>query len=116
MHHYAYNLHHLAGYYRQYQRLMQHWKKTLRLPIMEVSYEELVTNQAKLSRDIVEFCDLPWEEGCMHFYETTRAVATCSYDQVRQPIYHRSVSRWRNYQQFLEPLIQTFADSSRESS
>jgi tetratricopeptide (TPR) repeat protein len=108
-HPYAYDLEHLGSYYQQYQRLMQHWRTVLTLPMLEVRYEDLVADQERVSRELIAFCDLPWDELCLHFHETGRVVHTRSYDQVRQPLYRRSVGRWRHYQRFLEPLMRRFA-------
>lgn len=102
---YAYDLENLGSYYYQYRRLMQHWQSVLELPIMEIRYEDLVANQEGVSRDLIAFCGLAWDERCLRFHETKRVVATASYDQVRQPLYQRSVGRWKHYQRFLDPLI-----------
>jgi tetratricopeptide (TPR) repeat protein len=107
LHPYAYDLGHLGSYYHHYQRLMQHWRSVIKLPMMEVRYEDLVADQEGVSRALVDFADLPWDERCLRFHETKRVVATASYDQVRQPLYQRSVGRWRHYQRFLEPLTHT---------
>ena len=105
MHPYAYDLGHLGSYYNQYQRLMLHWQAVIGLPMLKISYEELVANQEQVSRDLIAFCDLPWDERCLRFHETKRVVHTRSYDQVRQPLYRRAVGRWRHYERFLDPLI-----------
>ncbi|MHB8256708.1 MAG: tetratricopeptide repeat protein [Acidiferrobacterales bacterium] len=104
-HAYARDLTSLGRYYRQYLRLMAHWKKVLRIPLMEVQYEDLVENQEVISRKMIEFCELEWDDRCLRFHETGRFVTTPSYDQVRRPIYKKSVARWKNYEQFLEPLV-----------
>lgn len=104
-HPYACDLADLGTYYQQYLRLMEHWKSTLRIPMLEVQYEDLVENQEKVSREMVDFCGLEWNEQCLSFHETKRITKTPSYDQVRRPIYKKSVARWKNYEQFLDPLI-----------
>jgi tetratricopeptide (TPR) repeat protein len=101
---FAFDLAALAEYYRQYRRLMDHWRAVLNLSVLEVRYEDLVTNQEKVTRDLVAFCGLDWDERCLRFYESARAVSTASYDQVRQPLYTRSVERWRHYSRHLGPL------------
>jgi len=110
IHAYARNLSSLGRYYRQYRRLMAHWKAVLRIPLMDIQYEELVENQEDLSRKMVEFCELNWDDRCLHFHESGRFVRTPSYDQVRRPIYRKSVARWKNYEQFLEPLVNALRD------
>lgn len=105
VHSYAADLARLGAYYLQYQSLMAHWKKVLRIPILEVQYEEIVANQEEMSRKMIAFCGLEWNENCLHFYESKRVVTTPSYDQVRRPIYKKSVARWKNYESHLGQLI-----------
>ncbi len=109
---YVHDLRDLGIFYRQYQRLMAHWRTILRIPMLEVKYEELVENQEAVSRRLVEFCELPWDERCLRFHETNRIVRTASYDQVRRPMYKSSIKRWKHYEQFLGPLITTLEDQS----
>ena len=101
---YAYDLNELGGYYRQYARLMAHWREVLPLPLLELDYEELIENQEEVSRRLVDFCSLDWETACLAFHETERAVQTASLSQVRRPIYRSSLARWRNYEAHLAPL------------
>lgn len=94
----------LAMLMHQYDRLMNHWRQVLHIPILDVVYEDLVADpQAKVS-EMLEFLGLPWDEACMKFHQNDRIVYTASYDQVRQPIYSRSIDRWRNYATQLGPL------------
>ncbi len=104
-HAYATDLGNLGFYYREYQRLMGHWQKVIELPLMEVRYEELVANQETVSRAMVEFCGLEWDEACLRYHESERHVITASYEQVRKPIYRKSVGRWKNYARYLAPLM-----------
>ena len=96
----------LALCYRQYLRLMTHWREVLPAPIFEVNYEDLVANQETVSRDLVDFCGLDWDERCLAFHENPRPVLTASALQVRQPMYHSSVGRWKKYRAHLKPLIE----------
>jgi tetratricopeptide (TPR) repeat protein len=105
-HAYASDLQHLGIYYRQYERMMAHWRKTLRVPMFDLHYEAMVAKPEQCARELVEFCELEWDDRCLRFYESGRAVATHSYDQVRQPIYTKSVARWKHYEKYLEPLRQ----------
>ena len=106
VHHlYARDLAELGAYYQQYLRLMAHWKSTLRIPMLEVQYEDLVENQEKISREMVDFCGLEWNDQCLSFHENKRITKTPSYDQVRRPIYKKSVARWKNYEPLLGPLL-----------
>lgn len=101
----CYDQKNLAAYYRGYEKLMNHWKQVLNIQIMDVSYEELVSDQENISRKLIEFCDLDWTDEWLQFHKTKRFVATASYDQVRRPIYKKSVARWKNYEQHIGILI-----------
>lgn len=95
--------------FRQYERLMAHWRRTLSLPMLEVQYEDLVQDTEPQLRRIIDFCGLPWDERCLRFWEADRVVLTPSYDQVRQPIFHTAIDRWRRYERHLQPLIDALA-------
>lgn len=103
---FTYDMMELGEYYLQYARLMQHWHAVLPGFVLEVRYEDVVSNLEFEVRRILDFCDLPWEEGCLRFHETDRAVKTASSEQVRQPIYSSSVNLWRNYEKHLDELIE----------
>ena len=101
---FATDLEHLGRYYRDYERLMAHWKKVLPLPVMDVRYEEMIDDHESMVRRIVEFCGLEWNDACIDFHKTDRPVKTASSWQVRQPIYTSSKARWRHYADHLGPL------------
>jgi hypothetical protein len=84
-------------YYKEYERLMAHWRSVLPLPVLDVVYEELVADVEGVSRRLVDFCGLPWDDRCLRFYENPRAVRTVSKLQVRRPVYSSSIGRWRRY-------------------
>ncbi|HVP73299.1 MAG TPA: sulfotransferase, partial [Phycisphaerales bacterium] len=86
------------------ERLMDHWKATLDLPILTVQYEELVADQERITRRIIDFLGLPWDDRCLRYWEADRTVMTLSYDQVNKPIYDSSIGRWRKYEMHLGPL------------
>ena len=94
----------LGAYYLQYQRLMAHWAEVLDIAVMEIRYEELVADQERISRQMIDFCGLEWDSRCLQFHKAKRLVVTASHDQVRQPIYQKSIARWMNYEAFLGPL------------
>ena len=94
----------LGFVYREHERLMAHWKRTLDLPILTVQYEDLVANQERITRQIVEFAGLEWNESCLKFWQSKRKAATQSFDQVNKPIYDSSIGRWKNYEKHLGPL------------
>lgn len=100
------DLRHLGHYHREYERLMRHWAAVLPLPVFDLSYEELTADQEGVSRRMVAFCGLPWDDRCLRFNETQRAVRTASALQVRKPMYGSSVGRWKRYEPFLTPLLE----------
>jgi tetratricopeptide (TPR) repeat protein len=108
----TYDLRHLGAYYRQYARLMRHWHGVLDLPILDLSYEDLVADLEGASRKLVDFIGLDWDPRCLRFYEAERTVSTASSGQVRQPIYTRSVGRWRRYERHLGPLREALASGA----
>lgn len=107
---FASDLRHCGLYYRQYERLMAHWRQVLDLPILEVRYEDLIAKQDTLSREMVAFAGLEWDERCISFHKTKRTVATCSYEQVQRPIYTSSIARWKHYERHLAPLLEGLGD------
>ena len=105
-HKYATDLDDLAFYYREYRRLMAHWRAVLPPEVfLDVPYEALVEDQEGWSRRIIDFIGLSWDERCLNFHETERRVGTASNWQVRQKIYKTSKERWRNYEKFVGPLL-----------
>ena len=111
-HNYAYDLTDLAVYYRQYRRLMQHWHAALPLEICDIQYEELVADQEVVSRRLIDYCDLPWDDRCLEYYKNKRPVQTASNWQVRQPIYTDSIQRWKNYEKHLDELKEMLAEAA----
>ncbi len=101
---FTYDLTEIGEYYLQYQRMMDYWREALPGRVLTVQYEEVVTDFENQVRRLLEYCGLPFEEGCLNFYDTDRPVRTASSEQVRQPIYTQSISRWRHYEQHLDEL------------
>jgi tetratricopeptide (TPR) repeat protein len=95
----------IASRIHDYRRLLEHWRRVLPMSIVEVSYEEIVTNLEVEAKRLVGSCGLKWEQACLAFHETRRPVHTASFAQVRLPIYRDSVGRWRNYADALAPLF-----------
>ena len=102
---YAADLDDIGHAYRQYRRLMGHWRDTLRVPMFEAVYEDLVADQEGISRALLDYCGLDWDEACLRFHENRRRISTWSFDQVRRPLYAGSVGRSRPYRAHLGPLI-----------
>jgi tetratricopeptide (TPR) repeat protein len=101
---FATSLEDIGLYYREYERLMAHWRSVLPLRLYEVQYEELVANQETITRALVAHCGLEWSDSCLAFHETRRVVHTSSKFQVRQPIYSRAIGRWKQFEAHLQPL------------
>ena len=104
LHGYAHDLLDIGRYYLLFDRLVQFWKARYPRHILEVSYERLVHQQESVTREILEFCGLPWEQACLHFEQNTSAVGTASAAQVRAPMNRRSIGRWKRYGSQLQPL------------
>jgi tetratricopeptide (TPR) repeat protein len=103
---FSYDLTELGEYYLQYLRLMDHWQRLLPGFVLDVQYEQVVADLETQVRRLLDFCGLPFEESCLRFYETDRAVKTASSEQVRRPIYASSVNLWRNYEHHLGELVE----------
>ncbi len=102
---FTYDLTEIGEYYVQYQRMMDHWASVLPGRVLTVQYEAVVGDFEAEVRRLLEFCGLPWNEACLRFYESDRPVRTPSAEQVRQPIYDRSVGHWRHFERHLDELI-----------
>ena len=103
---FTYDLTEIGEYFVQYQLLMDHWHKVLPGRCLTVQYEEVVTDFENQVRRILDYCNLPFEEACINFHKTDRPVRTASSEQVRQPVYSKSVNFWRNHESNLEELIE----------
>ncbi len=96
---------HLASRFQQYRRVMDHWESNVRVPIHQVDYEETVEDLESVARRLVEAAGLAWEPACLEFHRNERPIRTASVTQVRQPVYKRSVARWKNYESELHDLF-----------
>ena len=107
---YAYDLGELGRYYRAYEGLMAHWRRILPAGVMlDVRYEDVITDFDGQARRIVAHCGLDWHDGCRRFYEARRPVGTASAAQVRRPIYRGSIGRSEPYRVWLQPLLDALA-------
>ncbi|RWQ60536.1 sulfotransferase [Mesorhizobium sp.] len=109
-HSYNTDLNTLGLYYREYDRLMRHWNEVFPGLIFENRYETLVEDQEAQSRRLIDYLGLPWDDACLRFFDRDGSVNTPSRWQVRQPIYKSSVKRWKNYENEIQPLIQSLGD------
>ena len=101
---YAFDLEELGRYYLEYERLMAHWQQVVPTGMLTVRYEELVMGQEEVSRQIIDFLGLEWDERCLDFHKNTRAVNSFSSRQVRRPVYREAMDRWKQYETQLAPL------------
>ena len=102
---FTYDLEDLAHYYRNYDAMMSHWQAVLPGKVLTVHYEDTVADLERQVRRILDHCGLPFEESCVRFHETRRAVRTASSEQVRQPIYSDALGTWRHYAPFCDWLV-----------
>ena len=104
---FAYDLEDAARYVVLFERLLARWRDQLpsgRFAVLE--YEALVADPERETRRLLQFCDLPWDEGCLRFHENANPVATPSAAQVRRPIYASAIGRWRRYGVLVQPALQ----------
>ena len=102
---FAYDRDTIAFYWEQYARLMAHWRHVLPPNrFLEVDYEDLVAQREGVTRKIIAFCGLDWDERCLRPETNERIVRTPSAWQVRQPVYTNSIGRWRRYREWLGPF------------
>ena len=107
---FGYGLDTLAGYYRNYVDMMRHWQAVLPGRVHRVIYERLVDDTEGETRRLLAHCGLPFEPGCLRFFETDRVVRTASAEQVRQPIYRTAKAHWRRFEHQLAPLERALGD------
>ncbi len=107
---FSYDLEELGEFYLEYRAMMRHWHRVLPGKVLELRYEDMVADQLTQTRRLLDFCGLPWEESCLRFHETERAVRTASSEQVRQPIYNSSINHWRHFRRQLQPLIDVLGE------
>ncbi|MEQ8514925.1 MAG: sulfotransferase [Chromatocurvus sp.] len=108
---FSYDLEDTGRYYREYVGLMEHWNAVLPGRVLRVQHEDVLDDLEGQVRRMLDFLDLPFEESCLRYFETERAVRTPSSEQVRQPIYRHGQEQWHNYATWLEPLRQALGES-----
>ncbi len=96
------------------ERMADHWRHVLPMPILDLHYKALVADLEGEARRLIDFIGLDWDPACLSFHETERAVNTPSTWQVRQPIYSSSVGHWRNYERHLGPLFEVLAQAKAD--
>jgi predicted Zn-dependent protease len=101
---FSYSLEEIGRYYRDYVELMAHFDAALPGRVHRVIYERMVDDTEEQIRRLLDYCGLPFEERCLRFYETERAVRTASSEQVRRPIFREGIDQWRHFEAWLGPL------------
>lgn len=101
---FSYDLEELGKYFLAYTDLMNHWHQLLPGRIFKIAYEDLIFEPRKQLGDLLEYCELDWQENCLNFQTNPQPTTTASASQVRQPIYTSSIGKWTNYRQALKPL------------
>ena len=109
---YSFDLMDTGRYYVMFERLMAHWHTAMPGRILEVRYEELVDNQEAVTRELVAWCGLDWEQACLRFEDNQAPVATASAVQVRSPMFRTSLQRWKRYGDRMDELSR-FLESAR---
>ena len=105
-HEYAFNLDNLVAWYKEYIRLMGHWRQIFGEKILTVDYNNTINDTEKTVKDIINYCNLGWESECLLFYNSKRTINTASNWQANQPIYKSSKQRWKNYDKFIPEIIE----------
>jgi len=113
-HAYACDLTSLGHFCAQAQRLHDHWRCILGRRLLDVSYEQLVSDPEPLARSMVEFCGLRWDPACLAFHERTESSFTFSELQVREALHDRGVGRWRRYEEHLQPFLEAYRRAAGE--
>jgi predicted Zn-dependent protease len=111
---FSYDLGEMGRYYRDYADLMRHIDAVLPGRVHRVYYEQLVSDPEREVRCLLDYCGLPFEAGCLRFYDNRRAVLTVSSEQVRRPIYPEGVDQWRHYDPWLQPLREALGNLIHE--
>lgn len=112
---FTYGLTEVGTYYRDYVGLMDHWDQVLPGRVLRVRYEEVVADLEGQVRRLLDFCGLPFEDACIRFHETDRAVRTASSEQVRQPIFKSGVDQWEKFSDHLDPLREVLGPELAET-
>jgi hypothetical protein len=107
---FSYDLTDIGRYYRSYVELMSVIDDALPGRVHRVIYEDLVNDTEAEVHRVLDYCDLHFDEACLRFHKTERAVMTPSAEQVRRPIFREGLSQWQAYEPWLEPLKTALGD------
>ena len=103
---YSYDLNQIVEYYNLYYDLMHHWNNLLPNFIFNIKYENLISNTKDEIINLLKFCNLEWDDKCLHFHNNKRAVKTASDVQARSKIYTSSIDSWKKYEKYLNEYFQ----------
>jgi hypothetical protein len=101
---YSYGIETLAAHYIQYRKVVSHWQSVMPDAVMDVDYAALVDDPEAVTANVLGFCGLPYEAGCVDITRNRQPVSTLSSPQVREKIHRRALGEWRRYEKQLEPL------------
>ncbi|WP_231758687.1 tetratricopeptide repeat-containing sulfotransferase family protein [Microbulbifer elongatus] len=109
---FSYDQHELARYYCSYRKLMMHWREVFAERVIDVHYEDLVSDLPSASRAVYAACGVPWKDQVLeHYYSQVAGTSTASAAQVRQPVYQSSVHKWHHLRAQLKPIQQVLEDA-----
>ena len=111
---YSFDLLDTGRYYVLFDRLMAHWQRVFPGRILEIQYEALVDSPETVSRRLLDFCDLPWNDACLHFERNLAPTGTASALQVREPLHASAIGRWKKYAGQLDDLRQLLTSAGIE--
>jgi hypothetical protein len=112
---YAHSLDSLGKYYLNYREMMAEWHRLYPGRVLDVSYEDTVTDFRAQCERMLNFLGLEFEPELLQFYRSNSLVKTPSASQVREPIYRDSVASWKKYEAFLSPLREALAETIAEA-
>lgn len=100
----------VVEYYKMYLDLMEFWRLTYSEKFIEIDYENLTEHPEETIRQILEYCELPYEQNCVDFQNSDRVVLTASQDQVKRGMYTGSSEEWRKYSDYIQPILKKLND------
>ena len=109
---FTYSLNRISNYYLDYLDIMKHWDRVLPGKVHRIQYENMINNTEEEIKRLLDYCEVDFEESCLNFFDTKRAVRTPSSEQVRQPIYNSSINHWKNFESYLEDLKMIFVSNN----
>ena len=102
----AFDAEQLASRIGQYRRIMQHWRRVLPIPVLELEYEQIVSDPEPVARQLVEFVGLEWHDACRELLEQPASVPGAQWHDARPPFTNQFVGRWKHYRDSLAPVLQ----------